>query len=511
VARNAEVKVRIRGDSKSAEQAAKKTESAFVRMGSAIKRNALAITAAVAGTVIALRGLSRAITGSVSAAFDQERAVRTMNASLKVAGDYSRAASQDMRAFSTELAKVNATTDQAVLRGIALAKAFGATNEQAKLMVSTAHDFAVAADLNFTEALRRIGRATQGSTEDIAKFAPEIANLTREQLAAGEATRILAERFKGLSAELAAGAEGSVKRIGIAFGEMKERVGEAIIENEGVTKSIGEIREVREDQGTIDSVAELAAKMLEVATNTLSAANALRKFAGPTDAITKGLADANEQFKKESEELVSVSVKVVALWDKWKAALLNLLPGMKDTTAEIEKAEAATEALVHAQEREKRILDELDASQDAFLKGTQRLGIVLERDVTEKIAANNRLLEVYKNQLDSNRITSEDFARAQAAIAIANRELRDSLLPATAEVQNLTIAYSSVAPAVNLATAATQRFVTATAAANAALNQFRGDFARQAAERRSRGDDPIQIGGGTFTYFRHSCSTSAAR
>ena len=184
---------------------------------------------------------------------------------------------------------------------------------------------------------------------------------------------------------------------------------------------------------------------------------------------------------------------------EWKAALLDLIPGLAAATAEIEKAEKAPEALTWVQEREKRILDELKARQDAFLSATPRLGIALESDVTAQIEKNNQVLELYERRLKRGEISAEDFARAQLAVAAANAELSGSLAPATREVESITGAYSAASGALDLAKDATDRFTLSTRANTQALRE---QEAQAVSSRNALGGESYfaQIGGGTFTY-----------
>jgi ABC-type transporter Mla subunit MlaD len=163
---------------------------------------------------------------AVAASNAQENAVKSLNVALATAGDLTVEASQDMQEFASRLQEVTTIGDETTLELLALAKSFGATNEQAKLMVQAAADFSSEAQINLEEAMRRIGRATQGSIEDIAKFVPELKNLTKEQLAAGEGTKLLAERFEGAAAAAADTFGGKVEQLNGVVGDVKEKVGD---------------------------------------------------------------------------------------------------------------------------------------------------------------------------------------------------------------------------------------------------------------------------------------------
>lgn len=155
----------------------------------------------------------------------QESAVQGINAALRSTGEFSKAASQDMQDFASSLQEVTAIGDEVILQGAAIAQAFTQNRELTKELTAAAIDFGAAAEISFEEAIRRLGRAMQGSVEDISKFAPEIKNLTKDQLAAGEATRILAKRFEGFAAQQAKTFQGSLQGANNAFGDFLEQIG----------------------------------------------------------------------------------------------------------------------------------------------------------------------------------------------------------------------------------------------------------------------------------------------
>lgn len=187
------------------------------------------------------------ITEGVRAANVQEQAVTALNASLASTGEFTQETSQSIQDFASALQSTTTIGDEVILQNVALAQSFTQNAEQAQALTAAAVDFAEAADLNFTEAVRRLGRATQGTTDDIAKFAPEIRNLTKEQLAAGEATRIIAERFRGAAAAQARTFGGAITQLSNTFGDLQESIGEIITQNPVLIALVQEVNRVIQD------------------------------------------------------------------------------------------------------------------------------------------------------------------------------------------------------------------------------------------------------------------------
>jgi hypothetical protein len=181
---------------------------------------------------------------SVAAAQAQEDAEARLNQSLRETGEFSAEAAQGVRDFAAALQESTTAGDEAILEGVALANSFTKNIEKAKELTAAALDFAEGADINFTEAIRRLGRATQGSTDDIAKFAPAIRGLTREQLAAGEATRILAAQFRGAASAASQTFSGALQQTGNIFSDFQESIGRLITDNPAFVGALKEVSEI---------------------------------------------------------------------------------------------------------------------------------------------------------------------------------------------------------------------------------------------------------------------------
>lgn len=174
----------------------------------------------------------------IDAAVVQQNAVNDLNSALKSAGTFSEAASLRIQDFAASLEATTTVGDEAIIQGVALAQTYVTTSEEAENLTKTALDFAEAADLSFTEAVRRLGRAVQGSAGDVANFAPEIRLLTKDQLRAGEATRILGDRFRGAAEAARRTFSGAIQGASNSFGTLLENLGKAITESPAAIKVI---------------------------------------------------------------------------------------------------------------------------------------------------------------------------------------------------------------------------------------------------------------------------------
>jgi len=170
--------------------------------------------------------------------------------------------------------------DEAILQNIALAHSYTDNAEEAKKLTKTALDFAAAADITLTEAVRRLGRAMQGSAGDVSNFAPELKKLTKEQLKAGEATRILGERFAGAAAAQTKTFSGTTTQLQNSFGDLTEEIGFTIIQNQSVISILKELNSiVGSATGSLNSQNQAYKEFLaEGLIGTIQASNTLIKI-----------------------------------------------------------------------------------------------------------------------------------------------------------------------------------------------------------------------------------------
>jgi hypothetical protein len=216
----------------------------FSRLGAAAAAAAAGIAAAFAGRAI------------IGAAAKQQDAVNNLNASLRRTGQFSAEISQDLQNFASSLQAVTTVGDETTLELLALSQAFGFSAEQSKVATEAALNLAAAAGISAEEATRRLGRTISGSIEDVSKFAPAIKNLTKEQLAAGDAALLLNNALAGAAAAQRNTFSGAVTALANDFGDLLEAIGSLVTSSpaivgafngiskvlQGVSKSIGEFQ-----------------------------------------------------------------------------------------------------------------------------------------------------------------------------------------------------------------------------------------------------------------------------
>ena len=307
----------------------------------------------------AVGAISDALNRSTEEAIKAEQATAQLNIALTQAGDSTDRTRTATEEWTKSLQASTTTSQEAIKEAAALALQFGVSTDDLEKFTRTALDFAGAADIGFTEAVRRMGRALSGSTEDIAKFSPAIADLTKEQLRAGEATDLLAEAVGGTAAALADTYEGAVDGVSTAWREYNKAIGQTLIDDVVLREAlsvqaiaIAQLTDVTNKQGT--SAVSLSIAWQRLKTFGIDLGVQVQVLGNQFF----GLGTATRDAAKAARE------KADADRDATEAAKLN--------TGALEAQRTATETLK----------DELRA-----------LGIVLDEDLNRAIAEDTQLIE----------------------------------------------------------------------------------------------------------------------
>jgi len=205
---------------------------------------ALGAVAGVAVAAIATGKLFSALQAVTAAAATQEIAVNKMNTALRLAGDFSAEASEDMQKFASDLQAVSTIGDETSLEMIGLAKSFGATNEQAKQLVTAAADLSASTGIELESAVRNLGKTFGGLTGELGELVPATRNLTKEQLQSGEAIALVTSRFGGAAQAAVNTYGGAIAQLSNTFGDFQESLGALITSNPIVISSIKQLTQV---------------------------------------------------------------------------------------------------------------------------------------------------------------------------------------------------------------------------------------------------------------------------
>lgn len=206
-----------------------KIEKDFSNLGGVLK--------VIGGLFIAdkiVGGLKKVIDASAEA----EKSLHSMELALKLSGDFSKEASQSFQDLAAQIQATSVFDDDLVLSQVAVAKQFGATNEEAQRLIKAAVDLAAATDGDLNKAVMLLGKSLDGTAGKLSETVPEVKSLTAAQLAAGDAIDIVAKRFEGAGVAALDTYSGAMANAENRFGGLLESLGDVVTKNESVIATI---------------------------------------------------------------------------------------------------------------------------------------------------------------------------------------------------------------------------------------------------------------------------------
>lgn len=280
-----------------------KSLSGIKNQGGKLKESfssAFSVFSGTLGAQLAIEGIKsigRAFVDTIDAAKEQEAAVSRLNAALKNSGSFTKEASQDLQTFASELQKVSTVGDEVALNQLALAKSFGASNEQAKEIVSAAAEMSAALGIDLESATRNVAKTLGGYAGELGEVIPGLKNLTQEQLRAGQGIDLLSKQFQGFQKAQLQTFAGSQKSFLNSFGDLREVIGGLITDNPVMIKTFNILKDIFSDLSVFvlknkDSFIELSKTAFNFA------GTAIRIFSKVGSAIIKilGVVRRAQQF-----------------------------------------------------------------------------------------------------------------------------------------------------------------------------------------------------------------------
>lgn len=243
-----DLELNTRGAVKSVKRFGTEAEKAFKSVESSL--GVLKTVAIGAVGVLAGQQLVRGLNAVTDAAIVQEDAVNQLNTALKLAGDFSEESSKDLQDFASELQQVTRQGDETTLQLLALSKSFGASNDQAKELVTAGADLAAALGIDAESAVRNLGKSFGGLAGELGELLPEIKNLTEEELKAGAAIDLVTRRFGGAAIAATNTYGGAVDQLSNNFGDLLEELGFIITKNPVVIQLIKSLSEAFQGLGS---------------------------------------------------------------------------------------------------------------------------------------------------------------------------------------------------------------------------------------------------------------------
>lgn len=184
------------------------------------------------------------ITESIGAFSDQEEAINKLKQAFVITGGASESAVDGVNAFATSLESASKFSDDAIIRQVAFVKSLGATTQASKDLVLAAANLSATIGGSLEENTDKLSKTLSGTAGRLAQYIPELNSLTDAQLKAGDAARIINDKFGGSAANDLKTYAGSVEALKNSFNNLQETLGESIAKSsifEGAIKSIKDV------------------------------------------------------------------------------------------------------------------------------------------------------------------------------------------------------------------------------------------------------------------------------
>jgi hypothetical protein len=180
------------------------------------------------------------VVDGVKGALEAEASLKKLQTALAIAGDGSEATLVSFQKFANQMQKNTTADGDVVLSQLAVAKAYGLSNDQAKTVVKTAYDMAAALGIDADTAVKQLSESFTGQAGRLSKLNPAIGELTKSQLEAGAAAELLGAQFAGSAAGKVDTFEGKITQTKITFGDLQEEIGAVITQNPALLAAIAQ-------------------------------------------------------------------------------------------------------------------------------------------------------------------------------------------------------------------------------------------------------------------------------
>lgn len=216
----AEIKYKISG--KSDTTAIAKTQLAMKKLGSEVVN----LNKMVSGFAIAkvMQVVSKVTNGATENFLAQNKALAQYNATVAKFGKNL----SNLNKIQNEVSRNNFFDGDSINNATKMAVAMGLTEKQIEDVLKASTDLAASGVMPLDQAVKALSFSYSGNVEELKRLNPELAKLTKAQLAQGEAVRIIGQEYKGMADAMANTFEGRDTQWNNSFSDLQAAVGGVI-------------------------------------------------------------------------------------------------------------------------------------------------------------------------------------------------------------------------------------------------------------------------------------------
>lgn len=204
--------------------------------------------ALAAGAVYAsfkvLGELKGVFTDAIKESVEQEDALTKLGQALRSAGSYSEEAVQSFNDFANALEKSSRFEADNILSNVALAKAMGATNDQAKQLVQAAANMSAQFGGSLDDNTEKLAKTLGGTAGKLAQIIPALKGFSEEQLKSGAAVEFINKQFAGSAAAGLDNYSGKINSLSDSYKNFLQAIGDYITKSPITLKLIEETTKI---------------------------------------------------------------------------------------------------------------------------------------------------------------------------------------------------------------------------------------------------------------------------
>lgn len=211
-------------------------QTGFNNLGSSIGKsgistslNGIALAAAAAYAGFKLLGeLKDVFVASIKESVQQQDALDRLSQALRATGSFSEQAVANFNDFASALERTSRFEGDNILQNLALAKAMGASNEQAKNLVNAAAQLSAQFGGSLDDNTEKLAKTLNGTTGKLGQTVGALKQFSEEQLKAGAAVDYINKQFAGSSAAGLENYSGKLNTLGDSYKNFLQSVGDLI-------------------------------------------------------------------------------------------------------------------------------------------------------------------------------------------------------------------------------------------------------------------------------------------
>lgn len=199
----------------------------------------------------------------IRSASEQEDAINSLNIALAASGKFSKAASQDLQEFASQLQRTSKFGDEAVLSSAALIESLtNLDTEGLKKATQGAADLASALKIDLSTASSLVAKAVEGNVGALKRYGITAKEGATQSETLANVLKALNNQFGGAAAGQLNTFSGALAKAKNAYGDIFEEAGSVITQNSaviGALRAAGDIFErvtaiVKENKGAISAL-----------------------------------------------------------------------------------------------------------------------------------------------------------------------------------------------------------------------------------------------------------------